>query len=329
MLLLNRNGGKRRVNYRRLGKTGLKVSEICLGCMTFGGQADEETSIAIIDHALESGVNFLDTADVYTRQRSEAIVGKALKGRRDKVVLATKVRGRVGEDVNDVGLSRKHIMQGVEDSLRRLQTDYIDLYQVHSWDPETPIEETLSTLDDLVRQGKVRYIGCSNFAAWQLCKALWASDVHNWVRFDSIQPRYNILDKRIEAELLPLCADQGIGVVVYSPLAGGVLTGKYRRGEGAPEGSRFALRGGRQVQSALSDSNLAAVQRLGEVAAARGKSVGQLALAWVLANPTVSSAINGATSVAQFVENLGALEISLTEDELAACAEAATIARRG
>jgi len=328
MLLLNRNGGKRRVNYRRLGKTGLKVSEICLGCMTFGGQADEETSIAIIDHALESGVNFLDTADVYTRQRSEAIVGKALKGRRNKVVLATKVRGRVGEDVNDVGLSRKHIMQGVEDSLRRLQTDYIDLYQVHSWDTETPIEETLSALDDLVRQGKVRYIGCSNFAAWQLCKALWASDVHGWARFDSIQPRYNILDKRIEAELLPLCTDQGIGVVVYSPLAGGVLTGKYHWGEEAPAGSRFALRGGRQVQSALSDSNLAAVEKLGEVAAARGKSVGQLALAWVLANPTVSSAINGATSVAQFAENLGALEISLTEDELAACAEAATVARR-
>jgi len=206
------------MQYRNMGRTGLKVSVMCLGTMVYGNQVSEAEAINIIERALSAGVNFLDTADVYIEGRSEEVVGKALKGKRHSVVLATKVANRTGPGANDTGLSRKHIMKGIEDSLRRLETDYIDLYYVHLPDYGTPIEETLRTLDDLVHQGKVRYIGCSNFRAWQLCKALWVSDLHNLARFDCIQPPYNLLTRDIEYELLPLCASEGVGVCVYNPL---------------------------------------------------------------------------------------------------------------
>src|SRR5215212_2652723 len=233
---------------RRLGGTGLKVSEVCLGTMTFGHQCDEATSFAILDRAAAGGVFFLDTADVYpvppspeTAGRTEEIVGKWLQGRRDRFVLATKCRMRVGPGPNDEGLSRRHILKAVEHSLRRLRTEYIDLYQPHSPDPDTPPEETLRALDDLVRQGKVRYVGCSNYPAWQVALALGVSARHGLARFDCVQPRYNLLHRDIEAELLPLCRDQGLGVIAYNPLAGGFLSGKYDTLEEVPAGTRFSL----------------------------------------------------------------------------------------
>ena len=248
---------------QRLGRTGLKVSEICLGTMTFGRQCDEALSFAIMDTACEAGVDFFDTADVYpvggdasTVGRTEDIVGKWLKGRREQIVLATKCWGAMGPQPNDRGLSRKHILAAIDESLRRLQTDYIDLYQVHAPDLDTPIDETLAALDDVVRQGKVRYNGCSNFQTWMLAKALWTSDKHGLARFDCVQPRYNILFREIEHELLPLCRDQGVGVIPYNPLAGGFLTGKHmdNRASQAPSSeTRFrARRPGRpHLQEAL------------------------------------------------------------------------------
>src|SRR5262245_59155974 len=231
---------------RRLGRTGLKVTQICLGTMTFGYQCDEKTSFAILDKAAEHGVQFIDTADVYpvppspeTAGRTEDIVGKWLQGKRDRFVLATKCRLRVGHGLNDEGLSRRHIFKALDDSLRRLRTDYIDLYQAHAPDPETPLEETLQAFDDLVRQGKVRYVGCSNYAAWQVALSLGHSAGHGWARFDCVQPRYNLLYREIETELLPLCRDQGLGVIAYNPLAGGFLTGKYQSLADPPTGTRF------------------------------------------------------------------------------------------
>jgi aryl-alcohol dehydrogenase-like predicted oxidoreductase len=235
---------------KRMGRTGLKVSEVCLGTMTFGQQADEDTAFAIMDVADSHGVTFFDTADVYplggneqTVGRTEEFVGNWLRerGARERIVLATKCRGAMGPDANDQGLSRKHILHACEQSLRRLGTDYIDLYQVHAPDAETPVEETLGALDTLVQHGKVRYIGCSNFPAWQLGNALWASDTHGLARFDCVQPRYNLLFRMIEDELLPLCRAHGVGVIAYNPLAGGVLTGRYEPGQEAEEGSRFTL----------------------------------------------------------------------------------------
>jgi len=278
----------------------------------------ETEAINIIEKALSAGVNFLDTADVYAEGRSEEIVGKALKGKRHSVVLATKVASRTGPGANDIGLSRKHIMKGIEDSLRRLETDYIDLYYVHSPDYDTHIEETLRTLDDLVHQGKVRYIGCSNFRAWQLCKALWVSDLHNLARFDCIQPPYNLLTRDIEYELLPLCASEGVGVCVYNPLAAGLLTGKHDPNKPPAEGTRFALAQG-YYQRYWSDINFEAVASLGKIAREHSRSLPQFALAWILSNETITSAICGASSVKQLEENLGATEVRLSEEELAAC----------
>src|SRR6516225_5139434 len=233
---------------RRMGNTGLKVSEICLGTMTFGHQCDETTSFAILNKATEAGVTFLDTADVYpvpptpeTAGRTEEIIGKWLHGKRDRFVLATKCRMRVGQGPNDEGLSRKHILQAADNSLRRLRTDHIDLYQTHLPDPDTPLEETLRALDDLVRLGKVRYIGCSNYPAWQVALGLGISERLGLARFDCVQPRYNLLFRDIESELLPLCRDQGIGVIVYNPLAGGFLSGRYTTLDVLPEGTRFTL----------------------------------------------------------------------------------------
>jgi aryl-alcohol dehydrogenase-like predicted oxidoreductase len=230
------------MKYKRLGRAGVKVSELCLGTMIYGRQVEEDASINIIRRAVDLGINFLDTADAYGGGRSETIVGKAIKGMRDDIVLATKVYNRMGSGPNDMGLSRKHIFKAVEDSLNRLGTDYIDLYQVHRFDSTTPLRETLSALTDLVHQGKVHYLGCSNFAAWQIEKALRLSDLYQFEAFSSSQPRYNLLDRAVERELLPLCLEEGIGVIPYSPLAGGFLTGKYQPDAPLPEGSRGQLR---------------------------------------------------------------------------------------
>jgi len=314
---------------KRLGRTGLKVSEICLGTMTFGMQADEATAFAIMDKAANAGINFIDTADVYpvpvtpeTVGRTEEIVGKWLKNRRDDFILATKCRGTMGPRPWDEGLSRKHIMLAVEASLKRLQTDYIDLYQTHSPDPDTPIDETLRALDDLVHQGKVRYIGCSNYQAWQLAKALWVSDKHGLARFDTVQPRYNLLFRQIEYELLPLCREEEIGVITYNPLAGGFLTGKYRRDAPPAAGSRFDIMQGRSPiyhERYWQEAQFAAVETLRTFFEPRGKSLAQVALAWVLHQPDVTSAILGATRPEQLEETLKAVHLELDQEELEVC----------
>lgn len=317
---------------QRLGRTGLKVSELCLGTMTFGRQCDEALSFAIMDTACEAGVDFFDTADVYpvggdasTVGRTEDIVGKWLKGRREQIVLATKCWGAMGPQPNDRGLSRKHILAAIDESLRRLQTDYIDLYQVHAPDFDTPIDETLAALDDVVRQGKVRYLGCSNFQAWMLAKALWTSDKHGLARFDCVQPRYNILFREIEHELLPLCRDQGVGVIPYNPLAGGFLTGKHMDNQASQPPSsetRFALEGraGRTYKKRYwQEAQFAAVSHLHEFFSARNKPLAQVAVAWVLAQDGITSPIIGATSPEQLRQSLPAAELSLDEEEMAVC----------
>jgi len=311
------------MQFRKLGRTGLKVSALCLGTMTFGNQVDEIEAIKIIESALAAGVNFFDTADAYAEGRSEEILGKALGGQRHSVVLATKVANRTGPGASDIGLSRKHIMKAIEESLCRLETDYIDLYYVHLPDYDTPIEETLRALDDLVHQGKVRYIACSNFRAWQLCKSLWVSDLHNLARFDCIQPPYNLLTRDIEYELLPLCASEGVGVCVYNPLAAGLLTGKHDPDKPPAEGTRFALErmGPMYYERYWSATNFEAVARLGQIARERGWSLPQFSLAWVLNNETITSTICGATSLKQLEENLGATEVKLSAEEFAACDE--------
>jgi aryl-alcohol dehydrogenase-like predicted oxidoreductase len=315
----------------RMGRTGLKVSEICLGTMTFGHQCDEKTSFAIMNKAAEQGVYFIDTADVYpvpptveTAGRTEEIVGRWLKGQRDRFVLATKCRMKVGPGPNDEGLSRRHSVQAVEASLRRLQTDYIDLYQPHSFDAETPLEETLRALDDLVRQGKVRYLGCSNYPAWQVALALGVSAVHGWARFDCVQPRYNLLYREIEGELLPLCRDQGIGVIAYNPLAGGFLTGKYQSLEAPPAQTRFSLgkTGDLYRERYWQQAQLEAVQRLQQYFQPRGKGLIQVAIAWVIAQPGITSAIVGASKPDQLDASLGAVKLTLDADELDACNQA-------
>ena len=311
------------MQYRNMGGTGLKVSAICLGTMNYGNQVDETEAINIIEKALNAGVNFFDTADAYIEGRSEEIVGKALKGKRHSVVLTTKVANRTGPGANDIGLSRKHIMEGIEDSLRRLETDYIDLYCVHRPDYDTPIEETLRALDDLVHQGKVRYIACSNFLAWQLCKALWVSNLHNLARFDCIQSPYNLLTRDIEYELVPLCASERVGVCVYNPLAGGLLTGKYDPNKPPAEGTRFTFErmGPMYHERYWSAANFEALACLKQIAKEYGRSLTQFALAWILSNETITSAICGATSVKQLEENLGATEVKLSQEELTACDE--------
>jgi aryl-alcohol dehydrogenase-like predicted oxidoreductase len=307
-----------------MGRTGLKVSEICLGTMTFGHQCDEPTSFAILDRALDAGVNFIDAADVYpvpptpeTWGRTEEIVGNYLRGKRDRFVLATKCRMRVGPGPNDEGLSRLHILHSIEASLRRLQTDYIDLYQAHFFDPETPQDETLRAFDDLVRSGKVRYIGCSNFAAWQLALALGISTHLGLARYDCVQPRYNVLYRDIEAELLPLCRDQGIGVIAYNPLAGGFLSGKYRSPEELPPGTRFTLgkTGELYRERYWQHAQFQAVEKLRSAFTEQGKSLVTAAVAWVLAQPGITSAIVGASRPEQLAESLAAVERTLDDQE--------------
>jgi aryl-alcohol dehydrogenase-like predicted oxidoreductase len=310
------------MEYRRLGRTGLKVSTICLGTMQFGWTTDEPTAHAIMSRAVDHGVNFFDTADVYSRWVegnpggvSETIIGNWLVDgdvQRDQIVLATKVRGKMGDGPNDEGLSRGHILNAVEASLRRLRTDYIDLYQVHWPDEETPLDETLRVLDDLVRAGKVRTIGCSNYPAWLLAKALWISDVHKLARFDSLQPHYSYVHRaEFERELQDLCLDQGIGVIPYSPLGGGFLTGKYRPETRLPESARADG----VKRRYLNERGFAALDKLEEVGRAHYATIAQTAIAWCLANPAVTSAIIGANSTEQLEDTIKGTEVKLSADE--------------
>jgi len=309
------------MEYRNLGKTGLKVSALCMGTMQFGWSVDEADTQRILSRTFEAGINFIDTADVYSRWIdgnpggvAEDYLGrwrKQAKIPRDRLVIATKVRAKVGDGSNDEGLSRVHIMQAVEASLRRLDTDYIDLYQAHWSDKGTPIEETLRALDDLVRQGKVRYIGASNYKAWELMQALWTSDVNGFARYDSLQPHYNLIHREeFERELKAVCKTYGIGVIPYSPLEGGFLTGKYRRDTTLPDSRRAEGR-----QKYMTEHNFAILDALDEIAASHRATVTQVSLAWLLADSLISSPIIGATSIEQLDENLGALDVKLTGEE--------------
>jgi len=304
----------------RLGRTGLKVSRLCLGTMTFGLQSDEAAAVAIMDRAADGGVDFIDTADVYplggtldTVGRTEDIVGRWLAGRRDRFVVATKCFGAMGPAPFDRGNSRKHILDAVDGSLRRLQTDYIDLYQLHQYDRDTPIDETLGALDDLVRMGKVRYVGCSNFLAYQLVRAVGRSDALRLVRFESVQPRYNLLFRQIERELLPFCLEDGVGVIPYNPLAGGLLTGKHRGAAAPTEGTRFTLgtASGIYQDRYWHDRQFATVADLLAVAEDAGTTLATLALAWVLANPAITAPIIGASRPEQLDATLAAADFDL------------------
>jgi aryl-alcohol dehydrogenase-like predicted oxidoreductase len=302
------------MEYRQFGSTGMRVSPLVLGCMTFGRDIDEAASVSIVRRALDAGINFFDTADVYSHGVSEEIVGRALKSVRDRVVIASKFFGQVGDAPNERGASRYHIMNSVDASLRRLQTDRIDLYQIHRFDPETPLDETLRTLDDLVRVGKVRYIGCSNFAAWQVVKALWISDLGHLVEFVSVQPRYNLVFREPETDLLPMCVSEGLAVIPYSPLAGGFLTGKYKPGAPIPPDTRLATATWYQ-DIYLKEKNFRVVTALDQYAQTRGVPKEQLALAWVMSHPAVTAPIVGARTVAHLETALTALDLKMTQEE--------------
>lgn len=304
------------MEYRQLGRAGVKVSTIGLGTNRFGSDKLPQNEVNnVIDAALDLGINFLDSADAYTKGESEKTLGVALKGRWDKFVLATKVYFPTGDGPNDRGTSRYHIMNGVEASLRRLQSDHIDLYYLHRWDADTPIEESLRALDDLVRQGKVRYIGCSDFAAWQLARANLLAEVRGWTPFAAIQSHYHMLERGVEREVLPFCEQFGVGFVPYFPLAGGFLTGKYKRGESAPAGSRGES--SEYVQKYMTDENYDVVEKLGAWAADHGRGLNELAQAWLLAQPAVCSVISGATKLAHVESNVRAADWQLTAVELA------------
>lgn len=303
------------MEYRQLGTSGVRVSAIGLGTNQFGGKVDQQGVNEIIAGAIDLGINFIDTADVYTQGHSEETLGVALKGRWRDVVLATKVFNKMGNGTNDQGASRYHIINGVEDSLRRLQSDHIDLYQIHRWDAATPIDETLRALDDLITAGKVRYIGASNFAAWQLARANLLAELRGWSPFVTVQPHYHMLERSIEQELLPYCEAYHVGILPYFPLAGGFLTGKYKRGEPAPAGSRGENNG--YVQKYMTDANYDRIERLTAWAAERDHTMGDLAHAWLLAHPNVSSVISGATRLEQIQTNAKAADWQLSADELA------------
>ena len=311
------------MQYRNIGKTGLKVSAFGMGTGFFGGFTSEADAIQIMNLAFEKGINLFDTANSYTGGRSEEIVGKFLKNKRQAVVLATKVFNRQGPGPNDLGLSRKHIMQAAEESLRRLDTDYIDIYYAHAPDYTTPIEETLRAFDNLVNQGKVRYIACVNVHAWQLIKALWVSELHQLAHFISIQIPYNLITRDIDYELLPFCASEGVGVTVFNALAAGLLTGKYDSSKVPAPNTRFGLEGigPKDKERYWSSINFQAVAHLKQIADAQGLSLTQFSLAWVLSNPLISSTIIGVSSAKQLEENIGAVELKLTAKELKACDE--------
>lgn len=302
------------MEYRQLGSAGVRVSVIGLGTNQFGGKVDQAGVNNIIDAAIDLGINLIDTADVYTGGNSETTLGVALKGRWDKVVLATKVFNPMGSGPNDKGSSRYHIMNGVEASLRRLQSDHIDLYQLHRWDETTPIEESLRALDDLVRSGKVRYIGASNFAAWQLARANLLAEVRGWSSFVTIQNHYHMFERGIEQEVLPYATQYKVGVLPYFPLAGGFLTGKYEEGKPAPAGSRGENNA--YVQRYMTPENYAKVRQMTAWAEERGHTMAELAHAWLLAHPAVCSVISGATKVEQIQANAKSAEWALSEAEL-------------
>jgi len=310
------------MEYTRFGSTGLKVSKICLGCMSYGDpqgrwpwSLKEEESRPFIQRALELGINFFDTADVYSDGMSEEILGRALRdfSTRDQVVVATKVHGVMGPGPNDGGLSRKHILSSIDASLKRLGMDYVDLYQIHRWDYETPIAETLEALNDVVRMGKARYIGASSMHAWQFAKALYTSDLRGWARFVSMQPHYNLVYREEEREMLPLCQDQGIAVIPWSPLGRGLLTGKRVKDGGETARARtdaFAKR------LYISDDDFAVANRVSEIANQRGLPEAQVALAWMLSKPVVTSPIIGATKLGHLDDAVAAVSLKLTEDEI-------------
>jgi aryl-alcohol dehydrogenase-like predicted oxidoreductase len=303
-----------KMQYRRLGSSGLKVSAIGLGTNQFGGKVDQDTVTEILSAAIDRGITLIDTADRYQQGRSEETIGKALKGRRDQVLIATKVALAVGEGPNQGGASRHHIMEGVAASLRRLDTDYIDLYQIHVWDDETPIEETLRALDDLISQGKVRYIGSSNFTGWQIAHAAHVAQANNWQSFVSEQPHFHMLARDLEKEILPAAKYFGIGILPYFPLAGGFLTGKYKRGESAPAGSRGES--SPYVQNYFTEENFDILEKLTTFAQARNRTMTELAHAWLLARPLVSSVISGATRVEHVLANAKGVEWELTPANL-------------
>ncbi len=309
---------------RRLGRSGLQVSALCLGGNVFGWTTDEKTSFAVLDTYVEGGGNFIDSADVYSAWvpghsggESEVVLGRWMKerGNRDSIILATKVGSPMGKRPNDRGLSRQHIMNGVEASLRRLQTDYIDLYQSHQDDTNTAMDETMRAFDDLVKQGKVRYLGASNFRAWRLTRSLWESDKHNYARYECIQPPYSLANREdYERELESLCLEQEIGVITYSSLASGFLSGKYRRDNPLPSSPRAV-----NIQKRyMTDKNFALLDQLDQIAEAHNATPGQVALAWILKRPGITSPIASATSVEQTKELLGAIELKLSDEAVAA-----------
>ena len=304
------------MEYKSLGNCGVKVSPLCLGAMMFGGQTNETDSIRIIQHAIDQGINFVDTANVYGKGESERVVGKAIADRRTSLILATKGRHPMGEGPNEQGASRVHLMYELDASLKRLATDYIDIYYTHTPDYNTSIEETLRTMDDMVRSGKVRYIACSNFRAWQLCEALGVSDKRNLNPFACVQPLYNIVNRDIEVELLPLCREKGIGVVSYSPLARGILTGKYKSGVQPAEGTRAARSDPRMMQAEWRAASLEVAEQILLHCEEKDVAPSQFAIAWAMANSIVTSVIIGPRTIEQFNDNLSCLEIDITaEDE--------------
>jgi 1-deoxyxylulose-5-phosphate synthase len=326
------------MRHANLGRTGLRVTRLCLGTMTFGLQCNEERSRAILDAAAEAGINFIDTADVYplggsleTVGRTEEIVGRWLRPRRSDFVVATKCVGRMGPNQWDQGASRKHVLDAIDGSLQRLGTDYVDLYQLHSYDPTTPIDETLEALDAIVRSGKARYVGCSNFLAYKLARAIGRSEARGLVRFDSVQPRYNLLFREIERELLPLCAEEGIGVIPYNPLAGGLLSGKHDRAAAPSEGTRFTVAnaGAMYQQRYWHERELDTVDALRPISEEAGVSMATLAVAWVLANPAITSAIIGASRPEQLADSVAALEVMLDPDVRQRLDELTSEYRRG
>jgi aryl-alcohol dehydrogenase-like predicted oxidoreductase len=309
------------VQYRKFGSTGLSVSRLCLGTMTFGLQTEEDASRSIMDRAADAGVNFIDTANVYPlggtetiAGRTEEIVGRWLKGKRDRYILATKAVGKMGPSAWDQGASRKHLLDAIDASLKRLNTDYVDLYQLHSDDRETPLEETLEALDTIVRHGKARYIGVSNFLAYRLARALGRSDALRLARFVSVQPRYNLLFRQIERELLPLATEEQLAVIPYNPLAGGLLTGKHRH-DAAPSEGRFTATVGKAgemyTQRYWHEREFQTIEKLKGIAGETGESLAKTSLAWVLANPAVTSAIIGASRPEQLADTLAAIDLTL------------------
>ena len=317
------------MQYINLGKTGMKVSRLCLGMMSYGSKQwrewvlEEQEARPFVQRALEAGINFFDTADVYSQGESERVTGKLLKElgvRRENVIVATKVNGQMSDDINDQGLSRKHILDSIDKSLQRLQMDYVDLYQIHRWDPQTPIEETMEALNDVVRAGKARYIGASSMYAWQFAKALHTSEKHGWTRFVSMQNHYNLVYREEEREMIPLCIDQGIGLIPWSPLARGFFAGNRRRGGGGetvransdPFGNSLYFR----------DEDFAVAERVAEVAEGRGITGSQAALAWILSKPYVTAPIMGATKLDHLDQAIAALDIQLSKEEIKRLEEA-------